>query len=68
LDVYYTEDFMVDCRKFCKLSYEGNNVPNYLHKYDIEDHLIESIVLQDVLDTHLIRALLLEDYTERKKE
>ena len=68
LDRMFPEDFIPDCKKFCKISYANKNLPNYLHQFDIEDIDILTVVLQDVLDTPLMRSLLLEEYTERKKE
>ena len=59
-------DWMDSMTHYCKRSYEGNNYPDIATC--LEELESDYIIRQAVLDTKLIRSLLLEEYTEGKKE
>lgn len=59
-------DWMDSITVYCRKSYEGNNYPDIANC--LEELESDYIIRQAVLDTKLIRSLLLEEYTEGKKE
>lgn len=60
------EDWMDCILHYCRQSYRNMNNADIARC--VEEMQSDYIILQAVLDTKLIRALLLEEYTEGKKE
>lgn len=61
------QEFLDRLETFSRLSYEGFNEELFVTEYDLMFY-DDRYVLQSVLDSRVIRSLLLEEYTEGKKE